>query len=654
VLKRLSIWLCSLLVAACSGGGSGSGGTADARFVVSPLSLTFSALSASSAAPSSQVINVSVTAGDVYLDVSFTGAAIEHITFDITGEDSAIITVYPANPAGLGVGSHSGTVTFTGCHDQNCDSPISGGVVNVTVSYIVPGVTVSPSSLSYSIANSPAAADLTRSISVAATPTQNYSVAVNAAWLSATPPMGTSSGPVTVSLVSGQIGTMYNGTYRGEITVTPTAGVPVTIPATLALDRTQINYVSPYVVLSGASGDVTIRGVHFSRVSVQNIRFGAHDATSFTQASDTEIRASFPALVAGSYPVTLVTASGSYLSRATLVVQDPMALPYAAFMNGGGFARSIIYDAERRGIIYRRGSVTIGSYRYNLATSTWEGAEHEFDNRNVPISYYGMDLTPDGKELFILRKDGDPSNPPPTLRKIDAQALSVVGDVFTLPGDEVARGLTIANDGSAVFPLTNSSESLRLGRYRLFDGVASYSTPLSGTRSSANLISSRDRSVAVLSSGDGSSDTLASYDASSGAVTESTTAVATSTAVTDQSGRRYIFADSSVYDFDKTTGTFTFRGNLSTGAGIIRCASALSPDGTKAYLYSINSNLVGQIHMYDISAPAVGGVYTSSTTGFPIDLADSPGSLGARMAISLDGRTAFVVAINGLVIQPLP
>ena len=122
--------------------------------------------------------------------------------------------------------------------------------------------------------------------------------------------------------------TMMSGSFNGSVTITPASGLPVTVPVTLTISRTQVNFVAPYLAISGTSAEVIVRGDNFSQITVQDVKFGGSSAAAFNVVSDTEIRATHPALAAGTYAVQLQNPQGFNRSLANLVVIDPQV--YAA------------------------------------------------------------------------------------------------------------------------------------------------------------------------------------------------------------------------------------------------------------------------------------------------------------------------------------
>src|SRR5690606_33801923 len=125
-----------------------------------------------------------------------------------------------------------------------------------------------------------------------------------------------------------------NGTHSARVTLTPTIGAPLEVPVNVTVDRTQIDFVSPNVAVSGTSREVVIHGDHLDVDAGCTVRFGNQAATACTVVSANEIRATHPALAEGTYPITL-QAAASALSLARLHAVDAIddasiAIPAAA------------------------------------------------------------------------------------------------------------------------------------------------------------------------------------------------------------------------------------------------------------------------------------------------------------------------------------
>ena len=257
-----------------------------------------------------------------------------------------------------------------------------GNTLPVPVTYTVThALAPAPAALNFKIGTTVTPADLNRTVSVATNyvnspgKTISWDAVSDVAWLSVNPPSGNTGAAtqLTATLDQSQVDLLMNGIYSANITLSSSmASVSsVTIPVTLTIDCSQINYVSPYVEAANTSTEVIIRGTHISPATVQDVTFGGISASAFNVVGDTEIRATHPALAAGQYPVSVVTTTGSIRSRATLVVTNPTALSDLAYLDSSGLVKSIVHDPERNAVLVfpLGGGSFIERHTYN--GSTW-------------------------------------------------------------------------------------------------------------------------------------------------------------------------------------------------------------------------------------------------------------------------------------------
>jgi len=631
VVRRFFVVSAILLLAACGGGGGGGGGVSSPAFSISPGSLTFSAASVSSATPSPQTITITVTAGTVYLGAAYGGAAIANATFGVTGPTTAEVTVYPAAPSTLGPGQHSGSVAIVGCNDVACNSQVAGSPKTVTVTYNIQGVVASPSTLSYTIGNSPVAGDLNRLFTITGYPIQNWNIGTNVPWLSVTPLAGNTGGPVqvTASLVQAQINALSNGVYTGSITVTPASSPPFAVPVTLTISRTQVSYVAPYVATSGTTADVIIRGENFGLVTIQDVKFGGISASTFSVISDTEVRATHPALTAGSYPVQLQNNSGFNNSLANLVVVDAPVYSATTLAYPGAPSQpvyAIRYDAERKALILARG---LSIQRYVYSSGAW-GAP-----ASIPVfNLHDVALSTDGS-LLLATSSGSADT---GVTQIDATTLSIgtttndtINGIYTY----LVKPLAVANDGTAVVVSAYSPACGNMIRYRVRNPVV---TAMGGnTCSPAQVGGSADGSIII--AGTSIAGAVYAFNASTQALSVTGIPLSlTAAPVLNRSGSQIVLNNTRVYNAG-----FNYLGGLPNTT----LAVTLSPNGGIAYTYDSS----GSVRKFDLTGALVAGIYPEIGTG--TTLAGSPGT-GVRMTITPDGGTLFIAGISQLVVQPTP
>jgi hypothetical protein len=142
----LSALVCLSLVGCGGGGGGGRAKPSTAPPVnslsIAPLSLNVSADASISQTPTGD-IKLSITSlpeGGLYVDENFAGSAIRDLQFSQTSTTTATLRVVFENPAVIGPGEYTGSVTVQVCEDQQCTRPLAGSPKTVAVRYSVTGV----------------------------------------------------------------------------------------------------------------------------------------------------------------------------------------------------------------------------------------------------------------------------------------------------------------------------------------------------------------------------------------------------------------------------------------------------------------------------------------------------------------------------------
>lgn len=606
-----------------------------AGFSASPTSVSMT--SVEGATPAAVALNFSHSSGSVSwtASVAYVGTTTGWLSLSKSSGGSTPATIN-VNASPLTAGTYSATITLTG----------GGSTLHVPVTYTTTkALAPSPASLSYTIGNTPTAADLSQVMTIGSnyaspSPTLAWSASTADAWLSLSPASGdtASQNQLTASLVQAQTDTLLNGTYHGTVTLdSSTAYVsPVTVPVNLTINRTQVNYVAPYVAMSNTASDVIIRGQHFSQISVQGIDFGGNSASSFSVISDTEIHATAPALPVGQYPVNLVTSTGSYASRATLVVVAPSNLTDMTFADTSTVYKYIVPDPERNAILaYPSGGATLERHVYN-------GSSWSTTTATLPYSIYGAALSPDGKELVIRTSDN-------RLAIIDPVTLSVIS--ATDPQTTYPSNLTsilVTNDGKVLLG-TGGSTASQFYRYNLLDNTI---TPLANSTVNMSLSTSAvsgDGSKAILNYSNyfTGADNVYTYDAGTGAFTAIPIAMSAGLFGISRTGSLSLWSDSGVYDPSMSLlGKLPFY-NGGTNANCTTSEAVISPDGTRGYTYCFSGS-GGRIYTYDLTAAPVGGLYPA------IGSYVSAPNLVNALVVSHDGKQLFVVDTSKVTVINLP
>ncbi|MDD5058140.1 MAG: IPT/TIG domain-containing protein [Sideroxydans sp.] len=644
-MLRLSVFIFLFILSAC-GGGAG-GGSSGPSLGLSTSILTFNAANISSTPPPQTVtatINGSVS-GTIYILIVSTGPAVSSISnITITGPTTGEATVYPASASTLGPGVHSSTITVTACtSDPTCTSGVIGIPQTINVTYTV-GVdlSVSPTAVTYfagpnivpaaktvSLSSNGASASWTSAIDYGSGP---------AGWLSINP-ASVSAMPSNVSVnVTG----MLAGTYKANITFT-SGGSSISVPVSYVVKAEGVTFVSPYVGTTSVAGDVIIRGFGFSTLSNLNVLFGAAAATSVSVISDTEIRASYPALAAGNYSVIVKNATQTLPTRAQLTVVDAPSLSYAAITRPSGatsglLSSNLIYDAERRAIILCdiNGASTDRLERYRFNGSSWV-MDSVIDFGYPHIYTTTIALSPDGTELLKSEWGG--------INHVDLASWTTtgMGSASSLSiGAQLGGRIAVTNDGGVVGPTYTPNVFYW---YDILDrNFIILATPSSSWTALNRFVSaSGDGSRLILPNTVSSSNALYYYDSGNQNITSTSVMTTYSNMVSvNRTGSRSIVLVASgqyaVYD-----SAFNNIGALPT-----LDAAVISASGNTAYTYVSSNNA---IHKYDLNIPNGSGGFTEIGSGTV--LADSPGT-GIAMTISPDGGTLFLAGSLRVLIVPVP
>jgi hypothetical protein len=447
------------------------------------------------------------------------------------------------------------------------------------------------------------------------------------------------------------------GVYKATITLSSGLGQPTVVPVSLAVNALGVNFVAPYIGTTSVAGDVIIRGYGFLGLTGVQVQFGATAATTINRVSDTEIRASYPALTAGAYPITVKDGTTTLPSRAQLLVVDAPAYGVAVITRPQtGFMASLIYDAERKSIYLIDLDHDVLE-RYKFDGANWVGSTAPGGggtNRR-------MALSPDGTELVRVNFNSISRINPATLGTLSADVDAVpFFHSFTGPFGLVPEFSMIAfgNDGGAIGATQSSTVGL-VSLYR-YDMLTQDFTALSTEFNFGSVMTfaPADGSRVILPSFTSflPGDPLTTFNPSDG--TLATTSVVTlqlGLASLSRTGSRIALTNKAFTQQQLTTvydgSSFAALGTLpdsplgpSTLAGVV-----ISPDGSTAYAYFSGSP--GTVRKFDLNSPSNGGfTEIGSGTAAP----DFPGTNLIEMTISPDGGTLFLAGSQKVIVMPAP
>jgi hypothetical protein len=666
---RLIAALSLLALAGCGGGGGGGGsgsssssgggggGVGTLTLGISPANVQFASSAPNFGYPESQRLIGNVTGsgtGTLYIVIASSNPAVANVANVTLSGGGGTADIIAGNAQTLGLGTHTATITVRACiNSANCSSnEIAGSPQTVNVNYFVTGVQPSTTALNYTIGNSYIASDLTRTFTVGAYPINGWTASTDVPLLGISPITGgtTLTTSMTTSLDDSLFDEYEGGIYSGAVRVLPNMLSPTatTIPVTVDIQRTRVNFVSPYVAEAGRADDVIIRGEYFNLAPPTGVRFGGIDAVSYTVVSNTEIRARHPALAAGAYPVHVVNAQGIDRSTAELhVVASTAAYPAAVIQYPDGpevIPFNLIYDAQRRAmfvnIVYnQQGAETNQLVRYEYSNGAWR-----YTGR-IPVPYRSaFALTADGRRLLFAHA---PSTPGGTvLEELDPVSLATVASVQSATFDREAHTMAVANDGRVLIQGESSTSSGAFPEVLYSPGrhnIVHLQGPLpSNPRFSMD-------SGHTAGSGDGSLVLVSQYQYGRAARYVSGT-LATEFAPPDfyfnflrinRRGTLMLADNIEAYD-----GSFARFGRTPNTTR----ASAVAPTLPRIYTVDMDDT----IRTFDASQSAVGGNLVELPPA--ITPVASPGALygTTSMTVSHDGHTLFLATREHLLVQPLP
>jgi hypothetical protein len=325
------------------------------------------------------------------------------------------------------------------------------------------GLTLSPASLSFSAPNPQAATPPSQTITATLS-----NVSVSGTLFVRVEIAGPAVASVTgVTIVSSTQGTatvnprspasLGPGTHQSVITVkmcttdpgcsgAQLPGSPKTLNVSYQVDPfpPPPNALAPSVATANVAGELIIRGAGF--VPGTLVFFGASQGGTPSMVSDTEIRASYPALPAGVHPVSLQTASGMVPFGRSLAVVEPPAfattsLTYPAAPHQ---VRGLVYDPVAKALLVSLKHVDTANnqlLRYGFESSAWQppASATIADLRDIALSL-------DGATLFAVSE--------PALLELNPGTL-VIAKTSPRPTntpfpEERLKGLAVANDGNVV------------------------------------------------------------------------------------------------------------------------------------------------------------------------------------------------------------
>jgi hypothetical protein len=452
------------------------------------------------------------------------------------------------------------------------------------------------------------------------------------------------------SIVPASPSTLPAGKHQGSITVHAClndatcgsgelTGSPQTIAVTYQIGSSvDGETMMPRVVPANTPGSVILRGSGFTGAS--GVSFGVTPASQVSVVSDTEIHASYPALAAGTYPVSIN--SGAIAFSGTLsVIDSPVFAPtFLSNPTQGAAAYSRMYfDAERNALLVILDSALL---RYTFDGSTWSAPAQVTINGGLQQ----VSLSPDGTKLLALLSSATVTTSTVSMAELDPVTLVQTNITSTsYPSNDPpmlgAYGtFAYANDGNAIVSTTAAP-----GSVWVYGTVSRTWSVLYDT------LNERLTPGSMAGSGDGSIVMIESqqYDASPGTAQFNPIQgnVDSSLSSTDLTGNEFATNGKVVDGKGQLLGAVAAGGGASGPDGVV-----INPAGTRLYAVETTATQL-ELHTFDLTAAPVNGVYPE--IGTPVALDEDPRNLGYTQAliISPDGRTVFVQGPYGIAVQPV-
>ena len=473
------------------------------------------------------------------------------------------------------------------------------------------------------------------------------------------------------------------GTYTGTVTLIacvddPTCqtgqlpGSPQTVNITYSVESdasfVQGDVVAPRVVTAGQSGTLRIRGRGLSGAT--DVRFGSTVATSVqvdSLASETTVNVTYPALPAGSYPVTVN--SGAIPFTGTLVVASPAN--YAATMlqypSSPQEIGGIAYDGHQQALFvaarYADGEAN-QLLKFQRSGNDWLAPVAV----SVP-NIRDVALSADGSVLLAVTDKA--------MMEFDPAGLAAAGtypvlDNLINAGTSYLQSLAVANDGYAFVTSGGANPSHEFlysaTRHTFITLTSASSSPIAsldprlyfgnpGVSGDGSLVALTQDPRSTARSPMSSRPFLYVYDTGgqrsgflgfrSATYTDRDRSQFARSAkpALDRTGSRIVLNGPSTVVLDRAYGP---RGTLpSTTRAVV-----LKPDGSRAYTFdATNGSDAGAFLSFDLTTSLTGDAqYSPLDAGIPMTPGNGAGAIA--MTITPDGSTVFVAGVSGVYVQP--
>lgn len=403
--------------------------------------------------------------------------------------------------------------------------------------------------------------------------------------------------------------------------------------------------VMPRVVNANAAGSVILRGHGFT--SNSTVTFGGTPATSVRFVSSTELRAGYPALPAGSYPVAVNSGATQFNAAVSMVAATNYSYAWIPHLTSGVFFPSaLVYDAEHQAFTFAGGAnATHYALRYVYSGNSWVQSGRLDDPWVSQLR-----MSHDGSRIVALHVDQYGTN---TMLDLDPATLAIEK---TTTVDANAWSFVLSNDGNYViatkFPGSGYMPPVLLGSTR------------------AALITAKPVQIdapAAVASGDGSKVVVFGQYGDAGVYDSSMQTFTVIRSTQLRGSWDYARLGSANLDGTRFTsfGVVVDQNLQVIGTTDIDARTAvISPDGTRLYVYDQGGlgqgPPIGKLHIFDVNTTTSATPYPHlAEIGSPIVLANNPNGTSItdspmQIALVPDARAVIICGLAGCVVQPTP
>ncbi len=618
---------------------------------VSPAGLNFS--TTENATAPLQTLNLSLPSWNATLpalEVIYEGTSTGWLNVSSTGTAHNVV----ASAATLSAGVYKASLVFT--------PPQPGVAVTVPVVLNVGMGLLWPTPQVVTVNAETLASDLAGSapVDMAGGPALTWTAISNASWLVLQKASGTTGEPVTYAIDKSAVEAMSNysdQTARITLRTSATNVAPASFDVVLSKRLPEVQWLGPYLLVSGQSSQMNVRGRGFNSVAdvAARLHLPGLTATRVSRLSDTDLRVTLTPASAGQGTVSMGNALQLGSTGAALRVIAPQTYAYAAIPTGSQ-VRTVVLDAERRSVF----AVNLGNESLTRFRHTG-GATWVVDALPVP-AIGDAGLAPDGSSVVVTSTSG-------RLRLVDPVNLSVgftldhsapfysgltyVG--FPIPATYDGRSwLAVGSTWNDLVYFDHAKRTMQAKP----PGVATsfYNGPwMAGSRDGGRMLVVQSGSISP-------SPPLLAWETLTGALSVNPAGLTFSYDLhLSDDGSRAILDGTEVRDRD-----FGLVGRARLPSTHFGLVGAMAPDGQRAYVLGYPTNNYGVLSTYptvfvfdtSVAKPLVSDlplIAQFDLQHFPTcTVSDYYCNLRARAAISPDGGTLFYLGSANLVVAPIP